>query len=170
MLERAFTQEPAAYLTTFAPEEVTSQFDHFGKNWFDRSPGLHAPSRGSWVWAVLREIGAEGVRARIRRHIAFADRLASLVDDDPRLELLVPPSLSICCFRYRGTAKDQAQLDGLNAEIVRRLRAETPFVPSTTRIDGHLAVRACFVNPASSSADIDGLAEAVAAIGDRLSA
>lgn len=122
------------------------------------------------MWAVLRELGAEGVRARIRRHIGFADRLASLVDDDPRLELVVPPSLSICCFRYRGRAKDHAQLDALNADIVRRLRAETPFVPSTTRIEGHLILRACSVNPASSSADADGLAEAVAAIGDRLSA
>ncbi len=168
LLERSFTQEPAAYLTTSPPEDLVSQFDHFGRGWFDRSLELHAPSRGSWVWAVLRELGLAGVRARIRRHIEFAARLADLVRADPRLELLVEPSLSICCFRYSGNDISPEVLDDLNAEIVRRLRAETDFIPSTTRVDGDLALRVCFVNPATGPQDVEGLTEAVVATGDAL--
>ena len=167
LLERAFAQGPAAYLTTSSPEELASQFDDFGVGWFDRSLELHAPSRGSWVWAVLRELGVDGVQARIRRHIGFAARLAELVADDPRLELLVDPSLSICCFRYRVDGMPPARLDDLNAGIVTRIRA-AGFVPSTTRIDGKLAIRACFVNPATTVSEVEGLAEAVSEAGDEL--
>ncbi|NIU61180.1 MAG: pyridoxal-dependent decarboxylase, partial [Pseudomonas stutzeri] len=60
-----------------------------------------APSRGVRVWAVLREIGAEGMRERVVRHNDFARHLAARVAEDERLELLATPTLSICCFRYR---------------------------------------------------------------------
>jgi aromatic-L-amino-acid decarboxylase len=168
LLERAFTQEPAPYLEAFSPDEARSQFDSQGPPWFDRSLELHAPSRGVWVWATLREIGVEGVRARIRRHIGFAEHLGQLAEAHGRLELLLPPSLSICCFRYRPSETAEAALDDLNAEIIRLLRAETPYVTSTTRVDGKLAIRPCFVNASATLAEVEGLADAVVSLGDRL--
>jgi hypothetical protein len=41
-------------------------------------------------------------------------------------------------------------------------------VPSTTRVKGHLAMRPCYINPRTTLADVDGLADAVAAIGDSI--
>jgi aromatic-L-amino-acid/L-tryptophan decarboxylase len=168
LLERAFTQEPAPYLEPFRPETARSQFDDQGIHWFDRSVELSSPSRGVWVWAALREIGAEGMRARVRRHIGFARHLADRAEADARLELLDDPQLSICCFRYRGHGLDEPTLDAVNTEIVQTLRAEERLVPSTARIDGRLAIRACFVNPATSLAEVDALADKVAEIGDRI--
>ena len=168
LLERAFTQEPAPYLETFAPADARSQFDSQGIHWFDWSMELSAPARGVWVWAALREIGADGMRARVRRHIGFARHLAERAQAHDRLELLVPPELSICCFRYRPDGADGPALDELNAEIVQLLRAEHSLVPSTAKVGGRLAIRPCIVNPATTLAEVDALADATVTIGDAL--
>jgi aromatic-L-amino-acid/L-tryptophan decarboxylase len=168
LLYRAFTQDPAPYLETFSPAEAKSQFDDQGTHWYDQSLELSSPARGVWVWATLREIGVEGVRQRIRRHVGFAGHLGRLAEAHERLELLLPPELSICCFRYRPANTSEPAIDDLNEEIIRLLRAETPFVPSTTRVEGKLAIRPCFVNASTTLEEVNGLAEAVIALGDRL--
>jgi aromatic-L-amino-acid/L-tryptophan decarboxylase len=169
LLGRAFTQEPAPYLEAFSPADARSQFDDHGTHWYDHGIELSSPSRGVWVWAVLREIGVAGMRDRVRRHVEFARHLAERAEAHPRLELLVPPSLSICCFRYVGTGSDDATADAVNAEIIRLLRAETSLVPSGAEIGGRQAIRACFVNAATTLQDVDALADAVVELGDRLS-
>ena len=61
---------------------------------------------------------------------------------------------------------DDAALDRLNAEIAHRLRAATPYVPSTTRVAGSFAIRPCYINLRTTLAEVDGLARSVRAIGD----
>lgn len=170
LLGRALTLEPAEYLegAVAGGGEVSSPFDSFGELFHDFNLDQSAPSRGVVVWAILREIGAEGMRQRVWRHNDFARRLASLVDADERLELLARPTLSICCFRYRAPGVDDLALDQLNAEIARRLRSQTPFVPSTTRVAGRFAIRPCYVNPRTTVQEVDGLARAAREIGDSL--
>ncbi len=170
LLGRAFTLEPAEYLegAVDADTEAISPFDSFGELFHDFNLDQSAPSRGVVVWAILREIGADGMRERVVRHNNFARRLAALVDADARLELLVPPTLSICCFRYRAPELDEPALDRLNAEIARRLRAETPYVPSTTRVAGRFAIRPCYINPRTSEREVDGLARSARQLGDAL--
>jgi aromatic-L-amino-acid decarboxylase len=171
LLGRAFTLEPAEYLEGAVQSDagISSPFDDFGDLFHDFNLDQSAPSRGAVVWAVLREIGADGMRERVRRHRDFASRLAEIVTADERLELLAPPTLSICCFRYRPRELDEEAVDRLNTEIARRLRAETPYVPSTTRVAGRLAIRPCYINPRTTLREVEGLAQTVRDIGDQLS-
>jgi aromatic-L-amino-acid/L-tryptophan decarboxylase len=170
LLGRAFTLEPAAYLEGAVESDagISSPFDDFGELFHDFNVDQSAPSRGAVVWAVLREIGAAGMRQRVRSHRDFASRLAEIVRADERLELLAPPTLSICCFRYCPERLDEEAVDRLNAEIARRLRAGTPYVPSTTRVAGRLAIRPCYINPRTTLREVEGLAQAVRDIGDQL--
>ena len=64
---------------------------------------------------------------------------------------------------------DEAALDAVNTRIVQMLRAEAGAVPSTARIQGSLAIRPCFVNPATNLTEVDTLADSVISIGDRCS-
>lgn len=171
VLGRAFTLEPAEYLEGAVEGEaaISSPFDGFGELFHDFNVDQSAPSRGAVVWAVIREIGAAGMRQRVRRHRDFAARLAEIVTADDRLELLAPPTLSICCFRYRPRGLDEEAVDRINTEIARRLRAETPYTPSTTRVAGRLAIRPCYINPRTTLKEVEGLARAVRDIGDQLS-
>ncbi len=168
-LGRAFTLEPAEYLEgAMRPGAVSSPFDHFGEAFHDFQVEQSAPSRGVKVWAVLKEIGAEGMRERVRRHNFFARHLARRVQEDDHLELLDEPTLSICCFRYRSPGTSEEALDALNSEIARRLRSEGEYVPSTTVVRGALAIRPCYINPRTTIADVDGLADSVRRIGGHL--
>jgi aromatic-L-amino-acid decarboxylase len=169
-LGRAFTLEPAEYLEGAAAEgEPRSPFDGFGDPYHDFNLDQSAPSRGAAVWAVLLEIGAEGMRDRVTRHLDFARRVAERARADDRLEVLSEPVLSICCFRYRAPGRDDAALNDLNARLAQRLRAETPYVPSTTMVHGQFAIRPCFINPRTTLAEVDGMVDAVRRIGDALS-
>ena len=169
LLGRAFTLEPAEYLEgATSPGESESPFDDFGDLYHDFNLDQSAPSRGTAVWAVLLEMGAAGVRDRIRNHLDYARRVAELVRADERLELLSEPVLSICCFRYLASGLDDAAQNSLNARIAQRLRVETPFVPSTTMGHGRFAIRPCYINPRTTLTDIDGLVAAVRRIGDAL--
>ncbi|HLZ38669.1 MAG TPA: aminotransferase class V-fold PLP-dependent enzyme [Mycobacteriales bacterium] len=168
VLMRAFVEGEADYLEgsfSSTADSLASQFDAMGGPWADLGVELSAPSRGALVWAVLREIGVAGVRRRVARHCAYARHLAGLVADHPRLELLAEPQLSVCCFRYRPATVGE-DLDLLNARILERLRRETPHVPSSTVVDGRFAIRPCYVNPRTSPADVDALADAVVRLGD----
>jgi aromatic-L-amino-acid decarboxylase len=171
LLGRTFTLEPAEYLEGAVPtrrEEVQSAFDNFGEQYHNFNVEQSAPSRGVQVWAILQEIGAEGMRERVIRHNNFAHHLAVRVEKDDRLELLAKPTLSICCFRYRLPQIDESELDALNAEIAQHLRAEGKYVPSTTRVAGKFAIRPCYVNPRTTLAEVEGLADRVREIGDEL--
>lgn len=174
LLTRAFAEGEAAYLEgSFSPDDVqaASQFDTMAGRWADQGVELSAPPRGVLVWAVLREIGREGVIDRVDRHVAFARAVADAAVAHPRLELLMEPQLSIACFRYvpQGGAPE-AVLDELNARILDGLRAETPVAPSATRVDGRYAIRPCFLNPRTTEREVAELVDAVVRIGDRLAA
>lgn len=171
LLERAFTEDPADYLEgSFAAEQPESPFDDMGVPYADYGVELTAPARGLIVWAVLRELGVDGVRATVRRDLGFARRLADRVGTEERLELLTEPELSIVCFRYVPEAMtDGPALDALNGMILKRLRRDTPYVPSSTKVAGRFALRPCYINPRTTAADVDGLADAVLAIGAELS-
>jgi aromatic-L-amino-acid decarboxylase len=169
LLGRAFTTEPAEYLEGAAgTAEVRSMFDDFGEIFHEFNVEHSSPSRGVLVWAILREIGARGMRERVIRHNDFARDLAGRVRDDERLELLAEPVLSICCFRYRAAGQEEEALDDLNRQIAARLRAEGDLVPSTTRVDGRFAIRPCYINPRTTIAEVDALARRVREIGDSI--
>jgi glutamate/tyrosine decarboxylase-like PLP-dependent enzyme len=120
---------------------------------------------------VLKEIGAAGMRQRVRRHNDFARLVADRCRQEPELELLAEPQLSIVCFRYRPIGwADPEQLDGLNSDILGALRQEGRSIPSSTRVGDAFAIRACYINPRTDREHVDLLVDDVLAHGRRLSA
>jgi len=178
LLQRAFAQEPAAYFEgSFVERSATQQtpmysmnsvhsMDGMGTAYADMGVELSAPSRGAVVWALLREIGSSGMRDRICRHNAMARYLAAQVNADPHLELLREPVLSICCFRY--VDPRVADLDALNRAIHRQLIHNSRSMPSTTQINGRLAIRPCFIGARTNWQHVDALLQEVRQIGARL--
>ena len=174
LLERAFTQEHSDYLegtleqADAAQPRIEHSMDDFGIPYFSYGVELSSPCRGVMVWAMIREIGVEGMRERIIKHNDMAREIAGFCKQHPRLELLLEPTLSICCFRY--VAPAVADLDLLNQRLHRRLIRENEFMPSTTRVDGKLVLRPCYIGVRSESSQVEGLLQAVLRIGDELAA
>src|SRR6185503_7385873 len=75
------------------------------------------------LWMVMRAFGAEGIAARIRRHVELAQAFRSWVEADPAFEVTAPSPLSVVCFRARfpGEPADEAGRRNLAAmEAVNR--------------------------------------------------
>ena len=173
MLGRAFEVETGAYdRERNAPiglEDTGSPFNEPGLGTPDFGVDFSTPARGVAVWAILREIGSDGVKARIVRHNDCARLVAQRARADDQLELLAEPVLSICCFRYRPVGwNDEAKLDALNEAILLGVRARGQTVTSSTRVGGRLAIRPCFINPRSTLVDADALVNEVLAVGQEL--
>ena len=172
ILERAFTQEASDYLEGTIEQDdgpvkyIEHSMDDFGIPYFNYSLELSSPCRGVVVWAMLREIGVAGMRARIMRHTELARRVADRCREHENLELLLEPTLSICCFRFVAPGIDD--LDRFNQRLHRRLVRENEYLPSTTRIDGRLALRPCFLGARTGDGQADGLVDAVLRIGETM--
>ncbi len=164
LLQRAFSQEPAAYLEgTYTDQSIQHSLDHMGTPYSDFGIELSAPCRGAVVWALLREIGVNGLRARIQCHNAMAQQIAHRVATHPNLELLRNPMLSICCFRYVDSSVQD--LDSLNRHLHRQLIINNNHLPSTTVINGKLAIRPCFIGARTQFSHADELVDEVLEIG-----
>ena len=172
LLYRAFTQEPADYLegaielSTDSTPKIEHSLDDFGVPYFDFGVELSSPCRGVVVWAMIREIGVEGMRQRMKRHNDMATYIANAAKEHPNLELLLEPTLSICCFRY--VAPGVADLDALNRQLHRRLIRENQNMPSTTQVNGKLALRPCFVGARTAHEHAHALLKDVLRIGHEL--
>lgn len=178
LLSRAFTIEPGHYDRERRGAvddggDVDTPWASIGLGTPDWGVDFSTPARGMAVWAVLKEIGAEGMRERVRRHNDFAREVAQRARAEEELELLSEPQLSIACFRYRpvGWGDDDAErLDELNVDILAELRREGRSLPSSTRVGGAYALRACYINPRNDREHVDLLVEDVLRIGRRLAA
>ena len=172
LLYRAFTQEPADYLEGATEQAADSapliehSFDELGVPYYDFGVELSSPCRGVVVWAMIREIGVNGMRQRMKRHNDMAAYIAQAAREHPNLELLLEPTLSICCFRY--VAPGIADLDALNRQLHRRLIRENRNMPSTTQVNGKLALRPCFVGARAHHEHAQELLKDVLRIGQAL--
>jgi glutamate/tyrosine decarboxylase-like PLP-dependent enzyme len=119
------------------------------------------------IWMCLKTYGLEKYGRLIGQNIDQAHYLGSLVEADPRLELLAPVALNVVCFRFRGAATEMV-LNDLNEEIVLRLQESGFAVPSMTHLDGRLAIRVAITNHRSRREDFDLLIGRVLELGSQL--
>lgn len=132
-----------------------------GAHWpCDFGPDLSRGFRALKTWFTLKTFGTDKLGAVVAHTCVLAKYLEARIVADARLELLAPVNLNIVCFRYRA---DDA--DVINGEIVADIQESGIAAPSTTILDGRLAVRAAIVNHRTTKADIDALIDAVLMFG-----
>ncbi|MGC2813203.1 MAG: aspartate aminotransferase family protein [Bradyrhizobium sp.] len=126
----------------------------------DLGPDLSRGFRALKTWFTLKTYGTEQLGAIIARSCALAEYLETRILAEPRLELLAPVQLNIVCFRYRA-----ADADEVNRNIVVDIQESGIAAPSTTVLDGRLAIRAAIVNHRTDVCDLDALISAVLEFG-----
>jgi aromatic-L-amino-acid/L-tryptophan decarboxylase len=128
----------------------------------DLGPDLSRGFRALKTWFTLKTYGTEKLGAMIARTCLLAKYLEERILAEPRLELLAPVQLNIVCFRYRAVDANK-----VNREIVVALQESGIAAPSTTVLDGQLAIRAALVNHRTDTSDLDALLAAVLEFGER---
>ncbi|AKV02460.1 Aromatic-L-amino-acid decarboxylase [Labilithrix luteola] len=133
-----------------------------GQPWFtDFGPDLSRGFRALKVWFTLKTFGVDRLGATMAETCRLAQVLEARVASEPTLELLAPVPLNIVCFRVRHGDPELA--DRLNRDIVVELQESGVAVPSTTRIDGKLAIRVAIVNHRCREPDLQALVDAIVA-------
>lgn len=125
-----------------------------GSPWpVDYGPELSRSFRALKIWAHFLEHGTEKLGAVITKNCNQARYLREQIKTSQYLELLAPVQLNIVCFRYLGRTVDDH--DTFNENLVIELQESGIAAPSTTRINGKLAIRVNLTNHRTTCYDLD---------------
>jgi glutamate/tyrosine decarboxylase-like PLP-dependent enzyme len=159
----AFLSEEADYI------RVHEETDDESFAFWDYGVELSRRFRALKVWMMLSYYGARRVRAAVSEDNDLAAYFAERVAASEDFELLAPVELSICCFRYvppavravlleadeAERASLNAELDQLNASIMRRVQRGGRAYLSNATVRNVYGLRACVVNFRTTRDDID---------------
>jgi aromatic-L-amino-acid/L-tryptophan decarboxylase len=166
LLTRAFSLRPE-YMQDVEPadDEV---------NFADRGIALTRRFRALKIWLSVQVLGLGWFRSLAERCCLLADLGQRLLEEAGCFEVLSPRQLSIVCFRYTGAGRDsddrEDRLNALNLELVDALRATGRAFLSSTRLGGRVALRFCFVNWRTTTADVEEVVSLLQSLGARLQA
>lgn len=141
-LEETFTMQPE-YLEDVAPSEGEVNF-------CDRGLALTRRFRAMKVWLSLKVLGLGWFRGLVRHSRALA-RYAAVTLQEAGFEIVSAPCLSIVCFR-RWTG---AEADDRHRRLLDATRESGEGFLSSTRLDGRVCLRFCFVNWRTTADDVD---------------
>ncbi|MEM9139517.1 MAG: pyridoxal-dependent decarboxylase [Pseudomonadota bacterium] len=114
------------YLQTLGQDEIV--------NFNEWSVPLGRRFRALKVWFLLRAYGLEGLRTRIRNHVAWTVDAAETIGATPGLEIVTPPALSL--FTFACTDGDEATRTLLEA-----INDDGRVYLTQTMHDGRFAIR-----------------------------
>ncbi len=153
-------RDPAVQLATFAQTTnylaTTARGLAGGAPWpCDLGPDLSRGFRALKIWMTLSSYGTLALGQVVETSCALAQHLRHRVDAEPRLERLAPVALNIVCFALKGVP------DSCIENLVADLQEAGTFAPSTTRLNGRLAIRVAIVNHRTTHEDIDALVDEI---------
>ncbi len=134
-LRNAFSLVPE-YLRV--SEEVVSLSEY--------GPALGRRFRALKLWAVMRCLGAEGIRARIREAVRLAELFASWVRGEPGWEVL-SRNFSLTVFRRDGSDEE-------NEALLERVNATGEIFISHTRLHDRYWLRLAVGSARTTEADV----------------
>ena len=144
-----YTRRPEILKRAFSlvPEYLRTAEDPRALNLMDYGVPLGRRFRALKLWFVMRYYGREGLAARIRDHVAWAQELAATIAADDRFELCAPVPLSLICFRRKGS--DQA-----NRELLDQVNASGEIFLSHTALNGRIVLRLAIGNHSTTRAHV----------------
>ena len=140
-----YTRRPDILRRAFSlvPEYLRTADDPRAVNYMDYGVPLGRRFRALKLWFVLRYYGREGIAGIIRKHIAWAQELASQIDTDERFERSAPTPFSTVCFRFKGSDQE-------NQRLLERVNASGEVFLSHTVLNGRYCLRLAIGNMATS--------------------
>jgi aromatic-L-amino-acid decarboxylase len=152
-----YTRHPEVFKRAFSlvPEYLTTPVSGQVVDLMDYGVQLGRRFRALKLWWVLRCFGLEGIRDRLRRHIAMARDFADWIDGEPGFERLAPVPFSVVCFRARPQGLEGEELDRFNMELMEHVNASGEVFLSHTKLDDGISLRVAIGNLGTVESDVD---------------
>jgi aromatic-L-amino-acid decarboxylase len=149
-LSAFYTREPETLKRAFSlvPEYLKTAEDPLAVNLMDYGVQLGRRFRALKLWFVMRYFGREGLADMIRNHIAYAQKFADLVRNDPNFEIAAPVPFSLVCFRFRGS-------DQQNRDLMDSINTSGLAFLSHTMLNGRTVLRLAIGNIATRWNDVE---------------
>lgn len=121
------------------------------------------------TWAAVARLGRDGVRDMVVNCNDMARLLGKLVDNSDQLELLSPVSASVANFHYvpTGASLSIEALNALNQKISDSIEESGEAHIPTTKINGVVSLRACFLHYENCEDDVHHLIALVRQFGEK---
>jgi aromatic-L-amino-acid/L-tryptophan decarboxylase len=127
---------------SLTPVYLESKNSKAAPEYRDWSVALGRRFRALKLWFVLRSYGAEGLRQKIREHLAWTERLADLIRAAPGFELTTPVRFAMLSFRCAPDASLSAgALNDLNERLLRQLNDSGKVYLTKTSHRGCVVIR-----------------------------
>ena len=110
---------------------------------------------------MLRAFGAEGIRARLRDHVALAAELAGWIEAEPGWTRVAPQPFSTVAFRWSPAGVGPEALDTANRRILERVNASGSAFLSDTRLGGRITLRMAIGNLRTTRAHVRAARDAL---------
>ncbi len=124
-------------------------------NFSDVGIQLSRRSRALKIWLSLQYFGLDAYRETIDRCLDLTLLAQRYVEESETLELMVPATLGVFCFRRRAEGiDDDAAIEALNGRLVAQLMESGRGMVSTTVLDGRSTVRFCVLNHSTTEDDV----------------
>ena len=132
-----FLRDPSSLVQTLAiqPEYLRTHGHDNLINYSEWSVPLGRRFRALKLWFLIRSYGLEGLRTRLRNHVAWAQELCEQLRADARFDIVTDPILSL--FTFRLTGKDDAAM----IDYVNRINDDGRIYITQTRVHGQIVVR-----------------------------
>lgn len=115
-----------SYLETLEADEVT--------NFNEWTLPLGRRFRALKLWFLMRAYGLEGLRTRIRNHVAWSQDLCAALATRPGIEIVTQPALSLFTFAL-------TEGDAATAALLERINADGTVYLTQTRHAGRFVIR-----------------------------
>lgn len=153
-----FVRDPASLVRTLAarPDYLHTPGQKQVVNYSEWGIPLGRQFRALKLWFLMRAYGLEGLRTRIRNHVAWSRALCERLRAHSDIEIVTEPMLSLFSFRARGA-------DERNLALVEAINAAGRIYLTQTRVDGRVAIRFQAGQFDAEEADIASAYEAITA-------
>ncbi len=148
-----YTRKPDVLRAAFAPAGVPPYLvlsDTADVNYMDFGLAMGRRFRALKLWMVMEHYGLERLRAVIRDQIAWAHKLAEIIEQRDDLELLASPAFSLVVFRKKAGDEET------NA-LLERINAGGNLYVSGTKLRGHAGIRVALGNGATEWQHVEAL-------------
>jgi aromatic-L-amino-acid decarboxylase len=143
------------------PSFLQSSVDNQVRNLRDTGIPLGRRFRALKLWFLIREQGVSGLRARLRRDLANARRLAEIVDAAPGWKVVAPVHLQTVCIRHEPDGITGDALDKYTRAWADAVNASGDGYLTPAMVDGRWLVRISIGAPSTEWTDVAAIWAAI---------
>jgi aromatic-L-amino-acid decarboxylase len=154
-----YIRDPAHLVRVMStnPSYLRTSVDGQIKNFRDWGIPLGRRFRALKLWFLLRQEGASGLRARLRRDLANAAWLKDQVDGTSGWQRMAPVPFQTVCVRHAPAGLSDAQIDAHNREWAERINRSGRAYLTPSVLKGKQMVRVSIGAEPTERADVEAL-------------